>query len=177
MIGGVIMKNKVLSIICALICMMTCSACLTGCGMVVPCAWVKLDMDGYIVYTANMYASGGDHIYLYESEEDAADDRYHAAFSIAIVFYPRILGADTVDGERTTTVDVSSWYSMTVYINKNKSVYASSKKVYLNGEVLTPTNTSDLESLLCLNFEGFSFVRGNTDGSFNGYVNSIVYDY
>ena len=171
------MKKRIFNFIFAFICIFAFTFCLTGCfgGGVVPCAWVKLDMEGYIVYTSNMYSSGGDHIYLYENEEEASDDTYHSNYELSVVFYPRIMGADTVDGERTTTVDISSYYSMNIYINKSKSVYSASKKIYLNDQELAYSQIDDLETLLCLTFENFTFVRGNPNGHINGFVNKLEY--
>ena len=162
--------------ICAITVLVALMACLTACfGSVVPAAWVKLDMEGHVVYTANMYPSSGDHIYLYESEQDAADDTYHADYALAITFYPRILGADTVNGERTTIVDISSYCTMTVYINKTKSVYAADKNIYLNGTKLVADLTNDFDTLLCLSFEHFTLERGNPGGRENGIINRIEY--
>lgn len=172
----VFMKKKIFSFIAFAVSLLSLALCLSGCfESVVPAAWVKLDMEGYVYYTANMYASGGDHIYLYETEAEAEADTYHTDYSIAVVFYPRILGADTIEGERTTTVDISSNYSMNIYINKSKSVYSATKKVYLNDQELPATRTDDLEYLLCLSFENFTFVRGNPNGQFNEFINKLEY--
>ena len=62
---------------------------LSGCG-VVPAAWVTLDMEGYVIYTSHMYPSGGNHIYLYASEEEASADTYRSDYLMYVVFYPRI---------------------------------------------------------------------------------------
>ena len=146
---------------------------LSGCfGSVVPCAWVKLDMVGYIYYTSYVY---GDHIYLYENEENFSNDKYHADYELCVHFFPRILGADTVDDVRTTTVDISKNYSMIIYIIKDKPLYSTEKNIYLNGEKLIPVQIDDLDTLLCLTFENFTLVRGNPNGSFNNYVNTIEY--
>lgn len=171
------MKKKILNSLITLVCIFSFCFCLTGCfgESVVPCAWVKLDMDGYIVYTANMYASGGDHIYLYETEEEAAEDRYHANYLVSVVFYPRILGADTIEGIKTTTVDISSNYSMTIYVNKTRSAYSAEKKVYLNDEEITSSQVDDLDVLLCMTFDNFTLVRGNPGGRMNNFVNKIEY--
>lgn len=161
---------------CFALLLLTCGIFLTGCfGSVVPCAWVRLDMDGYIYYSSNVYASGGDHIYLYETEEDAEGDKHHVNCILSVVFYPRILGADTVNGVRTTTVDVSAGYSMTVNVYKKKSLYSADKKVYLNGEQIEASNTYDSEYLRCLTFENFTLTRGNPNGHFNEIVNVIEY--
>ena len=169
------MKNRLLCFAFAVICVFSCAFAFSACENVVPCAWVKLDMEGYVYYSSNMYASGGHHVYLYENQEASAADTYRAGYMMAITFYPRILGADTIEGVRTTTVDISRWYSMTVYISKSSSIYDEGKHIYLNGEVLEASQTDDLSSLLCLSFEDFSFVRGNPGGTLNNFVNVIEY--
>lgn len=168
------MKAKRVPFIISTICLFIFAICLTSCG-VVPCAWVKLDMEGYVIYTTHMYSSGGEHIYLYESEEMAEDDTYHSNYMIAISFYPRILGPDTIEGQRTTTVDISSESEMHVYINKNTSIYSPTKKVYLNGTPLEPTRFDDLSNLLCLTYIDFGLVRGNPNGQINNFINTIEY--
>lgn len=152
-------------------CVVIMSSCIFD--SVVPCAWVKLDMEGYIYYSSNMYASGGDHIRLYESEEHA--NQQYANPLLSIVFYPRICGAMDIDGVRTTTVDISSNYSMTIYVTKTESAYSPEKKIYLNGEQLEPSNVDDLDTLYCMTFEDFTFVRGNPNGHLNNFVNTIEY--
>ena len=169
------MKKFVVSL-AILVSVMFCSV-LSGCG-VVPAAWVKLDMSGYVVYTSNMYSSGGDHIYLYNTKEEAEADRYKAAYLMSIVFYPRILGADIlVDGKNTTTiVDISGAYSMQITINKTKSLYDANKKIYLNGVELQPATRDDYDVLLFLYFNNFTLVRGNPGGQANGFINMIKYE-
>ena len=147
-----------------------------GCGgSVVPCAWVEFKSDLLVVYTSNMYASGGEHIYLYESEELAQNDKYHTEQSLSVTFYPRILGADTVDGRKTTIVDISKYSDMTVYVYKDKTLYSPEKSIYLNGSKLTPTNVNDLDLIYALHFEDVPLERGNPNGSINGKVNVIEY--
>lgn len=148
----------------------------SGCfGGVVPCAWVRLNMEGHIYYSSNMYASGGNHIYFYENDADAEGDTYFSNCALTIVFYPRILGADTVNGVKTTTVDISSDYSMTVNVYKGKSIFSDSKKVYLNGEELQPSHSYESSVLLALTFNDFTLTRGNPNGHFNEFVNVIEY--
>ena len=168
--------KRLFSVVLVITCVLL-SGSLIACENVVPGAWVKLDMDGYVVYTSNMYASGGDHVYLYDDEETAKDDKHHANYNMAIVFFPRILGADTINDERTTIVDISSWYSMTIYINKGKEIYEEGKKIYLNDEELTASHVDDLDVLLCLTFEDFTFLRGNPNGQLNNVINRIEYKY
>ena len=165
------MKIKKISLALALICLVTCSICLAACGKVVPCAWVKFKTDGIVVYTADMYGQTGEHIYIYETQEDLDNKDY----AITVRFQPRIMGVDTVDGVKTTTVDISSWHDMTVTINKSSSYYGEDKHVYLNNTLLTPTSDSNLTNLVSYTFENVNLVRGNPNGKINGYVNVIEY--
>ena len=166
------MKTKRLSIVFALICLVACSVVLSACGSVVPCAWVRFESDGLVYYTSDMYGQTGDHIYIYETQEDADAKDY----AITVRFDPRILGLDTMNDVKTQTVDISKWHDMTVIIYKSKTdTYSSSKKVYLNGTALTPSTTSDLDSLVSYTFKNVNLVRGNPNGKINGYVNVIEY--
>lgn len=145
---------------------------LTACGAVVPVAWVRLDAGGgQVYYTADMYAMNGAHIYLYENETDNSP-------VIEISFSPRILGADTVDDIRTTTVDVSGPYAMYITVYKNNSIYSEEKAFYLNGaEIpLVPDRSDDTyASFKTLEFQNFGLIRGNPNGKINGVVNVIEY--
>ena len=94
---------------------------------------------------------------------------------MAITFYPRILGKDTINDEVTTTVDISKNYSMQVTVSKTAFSDYETRKVYLNGIALTPTSVNDQSSLYFLNFENFTFVRGNPNGHINGEINRIEY--
>ena len=153
-------------------CVILFSACASS---VVPCAWVRLDMDGSVVYTSDTYAVVGAHVYFYENEDEMTADENRTNYDLSITFYPRILGKDTVGGEKTTTVDISSDCSMTVYINKTKEFYSENKKIYLNGSEITPKKRDDFDALLCLYFEDVAFIRGNPNGKLNGEVNVIQY--
>ena len=168
------MKRKIVAMISGIVSVLS-AAIVCGCS-VTACAWVRLEADGYVYYSTSMYASGGDHIYYYEKEEDAADDAYHTNCALTVVFYPRILGPAEVDGVKTTTVDLSDkYYSMTVYIYKSKATYSPDKSVYLNGAVLEPENVYETDNLLSLSFENFGLERGNPGGRLNGKINVIEY--
>lgn len=168
------MKRKSFFAFAIIMLIIACASMLSGCFGVTPCAWVALDMEGYKYYSSNAYTSGGDHIYLYENEEVAQNDTYHTDCLISIGFYPRILGADTIDGLRTTTVDISGWYEMKVTIKTE--LYSESKHIYLNDNQLTPNNFYDGgEYFKILSFENFGLVRGNPGGHLNNFVNKIEY--
>ena len=143
-------------------------------GGVVPCAWVTLDAEGYVVYTSYVYATSHGHIQLWESEEDA-NAQFGTEF-IMITFYPRAMGSETVNDVRTILVDIGDNYlMMSVSINKTKASYDPNKRLYLNGELLTPTRVNDLDTLLFWEFESPKLVRGNPGGRANGYVNHLEY--
>ena len=172
-----ISKFNVLKI--AAICFLVLSSFLFSGCFVTPAAWVRLKMDsGYIWYSAYMYASGGSHIYYYESEEEYNKGK-NGYSKMEVIFFPRILGAEDVeiDGEtvRTTLVDVSRYSDMEFTITKDSEVYSASKHVYLNGEVLEPTNTYNSEYIVSYMFENISLIRGNPMGQRNNVVNVIEY--
>ena len=176
------MKKKVLNFVALAVSMLSIALCLSGCifDSVVPVAWVKLDMEGYVYYTANMYASGGNHIELYESQ--AEFEEMFPQTLIEITFYPRILGADDIeDVGRVTTVDVSrpNQVSMQVVINKlpENSLYSPSKGVYLNGQLLVSNPEYDYSSdaIVSWMFDNVPLVRGNPNGQFNNFINMLEY--
>lgn len=143
----------------------------SACQRVTPAAWVELRAgDGYVVYTSDMYGITRAHIYCY-------DDDSTEKTAIEITFIPRILGSDTVDGVKTTLVDVSGAYEMTVIVYKGSSLYSAEKDFYLNDVKLTPYPSAsyDGESIISLNFRDFTLVRGNPNGKLNGVINVIEY--
>lgn len=165
------MKKRLFILFFALILVVCSVFAFTACNKVTPCAWVAFGNEGYIYYTADMY---GDHIIYYEDEADAEGDTYHANYAISISFIPRILGKSERNGVVCTTVEVTNNNSMTVYINKTKSIYDSNKKIYLNGIALTPSKTNDNNPLLCLTFD-INLERGNPGGKENDKLNIIEY--
>ncbi|MBQ7467223.1 MAG: hypothetical protein IJS74_04075 [Clostridia bacterium] len=149
-----------------------------GCASVVPGAWTKLKVDGgLVVYTANMYSSGGPAIVYYENPDDATGDRYYVNCAISISFYPRIMGKDERNGENTTIVDLSEKQAMSFSVSKTSEIYSPDKSVYLNGEKLTPeTNgSSDGEYLKIMFFDNLKLKRGNPGGHENNVINVIEY--
>ena len=170
------MKKRFFNIsLCFCFALIICFA-LSGCG-VTPCAWVKLDMEGYVYITSYVYAGHG-HIYLYEDEETFQADEYHTDYKIMIEFYPRCLSHD-VDDWDVALVDIGDrYYSMQVYINKSNLPNYNNMKMYLNDTALTPTTIYGAEEdnpLYGLYYENFTFVRGNPNGQENGFVNKLVY--
>ena len=172
-----ISKFNVLKI--AAICFLVLSSFLFSGCFVTPAAWVRLKMDsGYIWYSAYMYASGGAHIYYYESETEYNKGK-NGDSKIEVEFFPRILGAEDVeiDGEtvRTTLVDVGKYSDMRFIVTKNSEVYSASKRVFLNGKAIEPTNTFDSEYIVIYTFEDLSLIRGNPMGQRNNVINVIEY--
>ena len=169
------MRRKVLSAAFCFLILVFCGVSLTACG-VVPCAWIKLDMEGYVYYSTYMYPGSHAHIVYYESKEIADADTYETQYLLKITFFPRILGPADVDGERMTTVDVGQKYcEMQVEINKQNGYFDENKKVYLNGAALTASRTYDCEYFVQYSFENFKPVRGNPNGHFNNFINKIEY--
>ena len=179
------MKKKLLNIAFALAFIVTCGICFASCG-VVAAAWVTLDMDGFVRYTTEMYP-GRYHIMLYDSKETFDNDTYRTDYLLAITFYPRILGPDfsetaNEDGSvDRTVVDISGYCDMEVVIPIDSAIYSANKKVYINGEALTPTSTNGLDGedavLVSYMFKNIKpkLVRGNPGGRANGVLNKIEY--
>lgn len=168
------MNSKILTFIGSFMIVACCCFCFSAC--VAPTAWVKLDMEGYVYHTTQMYASNIQHIYLYNSEaESVADADSRVNYLLAIEFFPRILGTEVVNGEKTTLVDIASGADMQVTINKSASLFSTSKKIYLNDVALEPTSIQDLSTLYALTFKNVSLTRGNPNGKINGFVNKIQY--
>lgn len=90
-------------------------------------------------------------------------------------------GADDLDGYRYALVDLSDkTFDFTVDILKSADIFDENKKIYLNGEVLTPSQTygadNDSGPLLILTFTDVTFVRTDTGGQIdNAKVNALKY--
>lgn len=167
--------RKILSMFIFVAFTLICSLIFVGCDFgVVPGAWIKFKVDGgRVVYTSNMYASGGPAILYYENSEVVVDEEY----AISISFYPRIMGKDERNGEDTTIVDMSEKQAMKISVRKTSLVYSPEKSIYLNGEKLTPESngTSESEYLKIMFFDNLEFKRGNPGGHENNIVNVIEY--
>ena len=154
---------------------------LSACGNVVPTAWVYFKADtGYVTYGSDMYGVTRAHIYYYENEADATDTDNSVLY---IYFSPRIMGVDTekkVDGVemRTTTVDITSWADMDVYIKTSSAIYDAAKKIYINGvameEAEGTSRSGSLAHIRIINLQN-KLTRGNPDGHENDVVNVIEY--
>jgi len=145
----------------------------SGCGYV-KCAWVQFKVDdGKVVYTSDMYGSINSHIKYYESNEDFENGDE----AITISFSPRILGADTRNGEETTTVELTKSNIIFVTLYKSHSTYSAEKSFYLNGEKLIPDEgyTTETANIISMSFSNFKFKQGNPNGRENDVINIIEY--
>ncbi|MBR1925756.1 MAG: hypothetical protein IJ837_02750 [Clostridia bacterium] len=145
----------------------------SGCGYV-KCAWVQFKADdGKVVYTSDMYGNTGAHIYYYENDEKFENNDY----AMTISFSPRILGADTRNGEETTTVDMSEKNIIFVTIYKSSTIYSNIKSIYLNDKKLTPDEgeTTENDYTISMSFLDFKFNQGNPNGKENDVINVIEY--
>ena len=146
---------------------------LSGCG-VTPCAWVKLDMEGYVYVTSYVYPGHG-HILLYEDQTTCEEDTHRTNYKIMIEFFPRCLSHD-VDDWDVALVDVGDKYcEMHVAINKTAYPDYATRKMFMNGTELTPSAVQDESSLYFLTYNNFSPVRGNPNGQRNDVVNILEY--
>lgn len=156
---------------------------LMGCNgngeSVAPVAYTRFVSSGtqYVVYTTSMYPTANGHIQVWKDEAEA--EREFASMDLMFTF-DKILGPDEIDGTKYTLVDVANGKTnFTVDILKSSDIYDVDKRIYLNGEALTPTTTygnEESEPLLILTFEDVSFIRTNSGGHIdNSKVNTLEY--
>ncbi|MBQ9486119.1 MAG: hypothetical protein IJU83_04695 [Clostridia bacterium] len=163
------MKKILLVLIVFAICF--CALEVSACETVAPAAWITLKTDGgKVYYSTDMYGNNGAHIYYYENETDE-----NAV--IEIRFSPRILGPETVDGTKTTLVDVAGTYAMYITVHKENDTYSADKAFYLNGAEtpLVPERTDDATYFVSFEFYDFGLIRGNPNGKINGVINTLEY--
>ena len=157
------------------ICLVLLAFLVTSCAemLVTPVAYTRYETTGtqYAVYTANAV---GDHILVYKNEAEL--DEWLPSADITFSFN-ECHGADTLDdGNRYTLVDVTHGAYLTVYITKASGVYSASKSIRLNGKVIVPDKTEEMESIWVLTFEEFPLVRTNPYGMIDpAAVNVIEY--
>ena len=144
----------------------------TSCSeLVTPVAYTRFVTHGtqHAYYSADMV---GIQLAVYKSV-----DEFMSQFPIADIefsFY-RCLGADTLEDEKYTLVDLSDGITpLTVYINKD--YYSPSKAIFLNGNVCEPESADEYETMWILHFEDLPFVRTNPHGIIDqGAVNVLEY--
>ena len=151
--------------------------CLVACaGGVTPVAYTRFVAEGaqYVYYSSDVYGLEHGQIEVYKDE-----DEFNATYAVTDLSFSfgRCLGADTLDDNKYTLVDVSKKVYLTVSINKQSEVYSADKKIYLNGEALTPTSTWEGDILLSLTYEDLmAFVRTNPKGKIDSSkVNTLEY--
>ena len=144
----------------------------TSCSeLVTPVAYTRFVTYGtqYAYYSADMV---GIQLAVYKSV-----DEFMSQFPIADIefsFY-RCLGADTLEDEKYTLVDLSDGITpLTVYINKD--YYSPSKAIFLNGNVCVPESADEYETMWILHFEDLPLARTNLHGIIDqGAVNVLEY--
>ena len=155
-------------------CLVLLAILVTSCSeLVVPVAYTRYETKGtqYAVYTANAV---GDHILVYKNEAEL--DEWLPSADITFSFN-ECHGADTLDdGNRYTLVDVTHGAYLTVYIDKASGVYSAAKSIRLNGKIIVPDKTEEMDSIWVLTFEEFPLVRTNPYGMIDpAAVNVIEY--
>ena len=158
------------------------SLALTGCTNdgVTPVAYTRFISSGtqYVFYTSYVYATANGHIQVWKDYEES--QRQFGSMDIMFTF-TKCDGADDLDGNRYILVDLSDkTVDFTVDILKSSDIFDVNKKIYLNGEALTPSQTdgadSESDPLYILTFTDITFTRTNTGGKLDGTkVNTLEY--
>lgn len=158
------------------------SLALTGCTNdgVTPVAYTRFISTGtqYVFYTSYVYATTNGHIQVWKDFEES--ERQFGSMDIMFTF-SKCDGADDLDGNRYILVDLSDkTVDFTVDILKSSDIFDVNKKIYLNGEALTPSQTdgadSESDPLYILTFTDITFIRTNTGGKLDGTkVNTLEY--
>ena len=143
---------------------------LTGCqgGGVTPVAYTRFVSSGtqYVFYTSYVYATANGHIQVWKDYEES--QRQFGSMDIMFTF-SKCDGADDLDGNRYILVDLSDkTVDFTVDILKSSDIFDVNKKIYLNGEALTPSQIdgadSESDPLYILTFTDIAFTRTNVGG-------------
>ena len=139
---------------------------------VTPVGYTRYDKSGeeYVFYDSLMYL---DQIKVYRNKAAFdSEDLYDMTFD-----FGRCLGRDELDDVSYTLVDMSTtpiYMSLLVY--KDSPLYGESKKVYLNGKALVPSDTDDEGSFVRYNFDSIDLNRTNPKGHIDkSAVNSLEY--
>ena len=145
---------------------------------VTPVAYTRYIVSGeqYVYYSSDVYGLEHGQIEVWKNKEES-----EMQFGIADLCFrfTKCLGADDLDDYRYTLVDLSNKTAdFKVDIYKGSDIYDENKKIYLNGEELTPVDTYNSDVLLILTFENVNFIRTNSNGSIdNTKVNTLEYKY
>lgn len=156
------------------------SSCSLGNEAVVPVAYTRFIASGeqYVYYTSYVYSTPNGHIQVWKDYEES-----QTQFGITDILFTflKCYGADDLDDNRYILVDLSNkTVDFTVNIYKNSDVFDINKKIYLNNNALTPSQTYGADNksdpLLILTFTGITFVRTNENGQIdNNKVNTLEY--
>ena len=155
------------------ICLVLLALLVTSCSeLVVPVAYTRYETTGtqYAVYTANAV---GDHILVYKNEAELQEWLPSADITFS---FNECHGVDDSlgDGKKYTTVDVRHGAYLTVYITKVSGVYSQAKSIRLNGNIIVPDKTEELESIWVLTFNEFPLVRTNPHGRINPEAVNVI---
>lgn len=189
------MKNKILSAVLAIVCLISCCLCVAGCDWgVTPFGYATYKTSGQQVLRFSSTMTNSTHIWVFEKETDVPnrdDPQYvdngaqyirdcDGACMIEIEF-GSILGVEEVDGTKCTLVNMKTTpFSLRVTVKKSSSIYATEKDVYMNGAKMEKKtkydSITDSSSVKIFYFENFEFGRSNANGKINkSIINMIEY--
>lgn len=155
------------------ICLILLVLLVTSCSeLVTPVAYTRYETTGtqYAVYTANAV---GDHILVYKNEAEL--EQWLPSADITFSFNECHGVDDSLgDGKKYTTVDVRHGADLTVYITKESGLYGENKRIRLNGQIILPDNTKELDAIWALTFENFPLVRTNPHGRINPEAVNVI---
>lgn len=139
---------------------------------VTPAAYTRFDASGdeYVFYNSLVYL---DQIKVYRNK-DAFDNNGDPDM---VFDFPKCLGKDELDGISYIVVDLSqSPVYLSVTVSKDSPSYGESKKFYLNGTALAPSDTFNMGSSVIFRYEKLDLVRTNPKGQIDSSaVNYIEY--
>ena len=155
------------------ICLILLALLVTSCSeFVTPVAYTRYETTGtqYAVYTANAV---GDHILVYKNEAEL--EQWLPSADITFSFNECHGVDDSLgDGKKYTTVDVRHGAYLTVHITKESGLYGENKRIRLNGQIIIPDNTKELDAIWALTFENFPLVRTNPHGRINPEAVNVI---
>lgn len=184
------MKNKVLSSVLAIIFLLSCCICLTGCDWgVTPFGYATYKTSDQQVLRFSSTMTNSTHIWVFEKESDVPSGDYSnngaqyrldcdSACMISIEF-GSILGVEEIDDTKCTLVNMKTVpFSIRVKINKSSSIYSDTKDVYINDTKLAKKTKYDIitdnQYVKIYYFEDFAFNRSNTNGKINSSIINLI---
>lgn len=189
------MKNKILSVVLAFVCLLSCCLCVAGCDWgVTPFGYATYKTSGEQVLRFSSSMTNSTHIWVFEKEADVPDGndsqyvdnlaQYRRDCDDACMIeieFGSILGVEEVDGTKCTLVNMKTYpFSIRITVKKSSSVYAETKGVYMNGVKMEKKTKydkiTDSSSIKIFYFENFEFGRSNANGKINkSIINMIEY--